>query len=271
MRRPVAARVIARGGDDLGHRPAPVERHQDVAQRVARGMERDRQRELRPERGQAPDPGHDPGRRDRDVPGTQPEPAAVVQCLDGGQHPVEVEQRLTHAHEHDVGEPLPGRDQPARRRAHLVDDLGHLEVAPEAELAGRTERAADRAAGLARDAQRVALARSGPGRVMHQDRFDEGPVSQPMERLLGQPAIRLAHLGIGDRVEAERRVEGLAQRGRQRPDVGRGARHHRATPRRRSGGPGTPARHARRARRSAPPWSGRRSRGRCSQGSRVRC
>ena len=132
----------------------------------------------------------------------------VVQCLDGGQHPVEVEQRLTHAHEHDVRQPLPGRDQPARRRPHLVDDLGHLEVAPEAELAGRTERAADRAAGLARDAQRVTLARSGPGRVMHQDQFDEGTVSQPVERLLGQPAIRLAHLGIGDRVEAERRRRG---------------------------------------------------------------
>ena len=86
--------------------------------------------------------------------------------------------------------------------AHLVDDLGHLEVAPEAELAGRAERAADRAAGLARDAQRVALARSGPRRVVHQDRFDEGPVGQPMERLLGQPAVGLAHLGLGDGVEA---------------------------------------------------------------------
>ena len=46
----------------------------------------------------------------------------------------------------------------ARRRdgeADLVDDLGGLEVAPEPELAGRAERAADGAAGLARDAQRV--------------------------------------------------------------------------------------------------------------------
>ncbi len=127
----------------------------------------------------------------------------------------------------------PAADQPAGRRPHLVDDLGHLEVAPEAELAGRTERAADRAAGLARDAQRVTLARSRPRRVVHQDRLDERPVGQPMERLLGQPAVRLAHLGIGDGVEAERRVERLAQRGRQRPDVGRGLRaspRHTASP-----------------------------------------
>ena len=42
--------------------------------------------------------------------------------------------------------------------ADLVDDLGRLEVAAEAELAGRAERAADGAAGLARDAQGVPLA-----------------------------------------------------------------------------------------------------------------
>ena len=187
-------------------------------------MERDRQRELRPERGEPPDTGHDARGRDRDVARTQAEPASVVERLDGGQHPVEVEQRLAHAHEHDVGEPLPGRDQPARRRTDLVDDLGHLEVAPEAELTGCAERAADRAAGLARDAQRVALARSGPRRIVHQNGLDEGPVGQTVERLLGQPAVRPAHLGLGDGVEAEGHVERLAQRGRQGPDVGRAPR-----------------------------------------------
>ena len=70
------ARVVAGGVDDLGDRPAPVERHEDVAQRVARGVERDRERELRPERGQPPDPGHDAGGRDRDVPRAEPEPRA---------------------------------------------------------------------------------------------------------------------------------------------------------------------------------------------------
>ena len=68
--------MIAGGGDDLGDRPAAVERHEHVAQRVARGVERDRQRELRPERGQPPDPGHDPGRGDGDVPRAEPEPRA---------------------------------------------------------------------------------------------------------------------------------------------------------------------------------------------------
>ena len=91
----------------------------------------------------------------------EPEPARVVERLDRGEDPVEVEQRLAHAHEHDVRQPLAVGREPARGEADLVDDLGDLEVAPEPELAGRAERAADRAAGLARDAQRVPLARAG--------------------------------------------------------------------------------------------------------------
>ena len=44
--------VIAGRVDDLGDRPAPVQRHEHVAQRIARRVQRDRQRELRAERGQ---------------------------------------------------------------------------------------------------------------------------------------------------------------------------------------------------------------------------
>ena len=155
-------RVVAGGRDDLRDRPAAVQRDEDVAQRVARGVERDRQRELWSERGQATDAGHDARRRHGDVAGTQPEPVPVVERLDGGQDPVEVEQRLAHPHEHDVGQPLAVRDEAARGETDLVDDLGDLEVAPEPEFAGRAERAADRTAGLARDAQRVPFARARP-------------------------------------------------------------------------------------------------------------
>ena len=71
---------------------------------------------------------------------------------------------------------LPPGGQAASRVADLVHDLGGLQVAPEAKLAGRAERAAHRAAGLARDAQRVPLALARPGRVVHEDRFDERSV-----------------------------------------------------------------------------------------------
>ena len=66
--------VLAGCLDDLGDGPAPVQRHEHVAERIARRVERDRQRELRAERGQPPDPGHDARGRHRDVPGTEPEP-----------------------------------------------------------------------------------------------------------------------------------------------------------------------------------------------------
>ena len=92
------------------------------------------------------------------MPRPEPEPARVVERLDGGQDAVEVEQWLAHPHEHDVRQALAVRNEAPRREADLVDDLGDLEVAPEPELAGGAERAADGAAGLARDAQGVALA-----------------------------------------------------------------------------------------------------------------
>ena len=68
-------------------------------------------------------------------------------------HGIGVEQRLAHAHEHDVGQALVPPAPRVAGVAGLVDDLGHVEVAPEAQLAGRAERAADRAARLRRDAQ----------------------------------------------------------------------------------------------------------------------
>ena len=88
--------------------------------------------------------------------------------------------------------------------ADLVDDLGGREVAREAELARGAERAADGAAGLARDAQRVPLAAGAAGRVVHQHRFDERAVVELVERLLGQAAVGDAELRVADGVEAER-------------------------------------------------------------------
>ena len=110
------AGVVAGRVDDLGDRPAPVERHEHVAQGVARRVERDRQRELRPERREPADAGHDAGRGDRDVPRPQAEALRVVERLDRREHPVEVQQRLAHAHEHDVGQPLAVRSRGGARR-----------------------------------------------------------------------------------------------------------------------------------------------------------
>ena len=130
----------------------------------------------------------------RRIPGTTPEvltvmwraPSpnrfAVVERLDRLEHPVQVEQRLAHAHEHDVGQAALVAGEAALRVAHLVDDLRGLEVPLHPELAGRAERAAHGAPGLRADAQRVPLAAPLAGRVVHQDRLDQQPVRQPVER-----------------------------------------------------------------------------------------
>ena len=77
-------------------------------------------------------PGHHARRRDDDVAGAQPEPLWIGKRGHRLQHPVQVEERLAHAHEDDVGQSsAPGR-QPARGVADLVEDLRRLEVAPEA-------------------------------------------------------------------------------------------------------------------------------------------
>ena len=169
----------------------------------------------------------------------------IVQRVDRLQDPVEVQERLAHAHEHDVREALVVRGEAAGGVADLVDDLGRLEVAREAQLAGRAERAADGAAGLARDAQRVPLALGAARRVVHEHRLDEGAVGQPMQRLLGQAAVGEADLRVGDRVEPERRVELVAEGGRQRAGVRRPMSRFRPRSRRRPGGRDRPAGRAR--------------------------
>ena len=151
-------RVVAGGGHDLGHRPAPVERHEQVAQRIAGRVEADGERPLGPQPRQALDPGHDARGGDREVAGAQPEALGIRERGDRREHRIQVEQRLAHAHEHDVREVASVARQPPPRVARLVDDLGDLEVALEAELTRGAERAADRAAGLAAQAQGRPLA-----------------------------------------------------------------------------------------------------------------
>jgi hypothetical protein len=157
------------------------------------------------------------------VPRPEPESASIVQGGDGLEHAIEVQERLAHTHEDDVRQVALPCGEAAGRAADLVDDLGRVEVPREAQLPGGAERAADGAAGLARDAQRVPLAASRRGRVVHQHRLDRHAVPQSMKRLFRSPAISQDQVVVDDRVPAERLVHRLAQRRRERRDVGRRA------------------------------------------------
>ncbi len=215
------AGMVPRRGHDLADRPAPVQGHEDVAQRVAGRVQAHGEGELRPQRGQPPDARDDSRGGDRDVPGAEPEPAEVVQGVDRFEHSVEVQQGLAHAHEHDVREPFAVACQGPGGQPHLIEDLGGLEIATEAQLAGRAERTAHRATGLARDAQGVALAPARSRGVVHEDGLDRDPIVEPVEDLLGRTAIGDHPVIRGQRVVAEGLVERCSQRRRQRRDPGR--------------------------------------------------
>ena len=121
-RRPLASQVAGARRHEVVERVAPVDRDQLVAEHVVGGVQRHREVDRQGGGGQAVDAGDDADGRDREVAGRQAE--VVVEALDRGPDPVEVGQRLAHAHEHHVGQPPAQRRGPrAAASHHLLDDL----------------------------------------------------------------------------------------------------------------------------------------------------
>ena len=145
-----------------------VERHELVAQFVGDGVQRDRQHGADLLAG-ARDVRHHARRRQRDAPLGNAEALAVGDDVEAVAHGLEIVQRLAHAHHDDVGDealfsPSPRRRrralpivEPVARQHHLADDLARREIAHQALRAGMAERAIERAADLARNAQRAAI------------------------------------------------------------------------------------------------------------------
>ena len=93
------------------------------------------------------------------------------------------------------------REQP-RARHHLGDDLGRGQVAGQAGLAGRAERAGHPAARLRRHAHR------DPVRIAHQHRLDQRPVERAPQRLARGPGVA-GQLALGGQ---QPRQQGVGQR-----------------------------------------------------------
>ena len=136
--------------------------------------------------------------------------AEVGQAAGGGDHGVEVEHRLAHAHEDDV------RDRSmAPEVQRLVEDLPRGQVAAELHLAGRAEGAGQRAAGLRREAHRLATVAEA-----HQHGLDRMPVGRMEERLhrtvdglcLVDELERRERHGLARAVRAERRTGSSSRR-----------------------------------------------------------
>ena len=151
--------VVPAGLEELRDRVLAVDGHELVAQRVVGRMQRHRERAVGL-LGELVDLRHEAGGRERDAAARDVEAEVVEHDAHRGHHVAEVGERLAHAHQHHVGD----GPQAARLEAelavgepHLADDLVGGEVAVEALLRGRAERAVERAAHLRGDAERAAV------------------------------------------------------------------------------------------------------------------
>ena len=192
------ARGGVAGGEDVGERVAVVDRHQlrakGVVGRVQREREADRHLGL-PSAARSPAP-------------SRPSRSSVrrwVMPMSGSRSQASstasrVHHRLAHAHEDEVVDRLG-----AAEVEHLVEDLGGGQIAPEPHLAGRAERAGQRAARLRRDADRAALVA-----IAHQHRLDRPAVGGAEQRLDGAVA-RKAPLGERERRERDAASSSRAQ------------------------------------------------------------
>jgi len=136
-----------------------VDRHQFVAQRVVRRMQRHGQRAVHLF-GELVDLRHETGRGQRHAATRDIEAEVVHQHADGGDDIAEIGERLAHAHQHHVGDAALATRLETEftvGEPDLADDLGGGEVAVEALLRRGAERAVEHAAHLRGDAERAAI------------------------------------------------------------------------------------------------------------------
>ena len=206
--------VVVGGLEHLPEGMAARGRHDGGAQGVVGGMEGEGQIDLGRLPRQAADPS---GQSDGgDGQGTlgQTQSVPVVEEGECREDGVQVEQRLAHSHEHHVGQSRALGGQQSHGRPRLVHDLGRCEVAAEADAAGNAERAAQRAADLARHAQR------GPAPVAHEHALEAQAVRRLQEHGRGAVLI-LPETDLLHRRDPER-VQGPAQVPRQGRGLGEG-------------------------------------------------
>ena len=175
--------------------------------------QRYRQRDAQAFVSELADSGSEADGRDRDGPLRQAEPVgcgrgdASYRC----HHALVVRQRLAHTHEHDVREASGAAGDFAvahggRCLANLIDDLGGREVAVEAALTRRTERAGHSAARLTRDTE------CRPIGITHQDAFEQRSVMCLPQGLASVARIAREVLDRGQQGREQRLPHLLAHR-----------------------------------------------------------
>ena len=135
---------------------------------------------------------HDARGRERDAAAAEGDALLVHDDPERRSHVVEIVERLAHAHHDDVAEHarrLGGRRPFAiavARHHELADDLGRRQVAHQGLRAGVAEAAGERAADLARDADRAAILLGDVDRL---GLVAVGEAQQPFARAVGRALL----------------------------------------------------------------------------------
>ena len=136
---------------DRGDREVAACRYQPQSQFVVGRVERNRQMVTAIQFGQPPNRLRQTDGRNRDTPGTDIQSVATGSGFQGGKQTVEVCQRFTRSHYHDVAEPFFRAQQPLQLQ-HLLDDLAGCQVPHNPVQPAGTENASHRTADLRADA-----------------------------------------------------------------------------------------------------------------------
>ena len=193
---PGLRKIITAGCQQCIDRPAAVDRHNLAARFVVWRMQGDRKRQLQISLGKLFDLVDEAAGGEADVAHADVHAVRAVDKLEKAHDIVEVIQRLTDAHQHNIGDRQAGIQL---GKEHLVEKLRRLESADKTADGGRAEFAAHRAADLRRDADGVAMV------VLHDDGFDAVAVAQ-LPEVFDRP-VELGDLlagngGCGDVIEA---------------------------------------------------------------------
>ena len=186
-------RVIGGSVQHFGHGPAVIHRNQGVSKLIVGGVQGNRQGDREVFVGKLADHRGHPHRRYGHIALRYPKPLGHGggDLPHRGHHPLIVRQRLPHAHEHNVREPISLGRHGAGRRPNLVDDFPGGKVTVQPRLAGGAEWAGHAAPRLGGNAQGGAVG------VAHEHGFQQGSVMQPPQGFVGFSIIRchLPHRG----------------------------------------------------------------------------
>ncbi len=167
-----------------GFQDVPDEEPPSHGQQLGPGLivgrvERNRQVHVEPGGRERANSRHDPHRGNCDLTPAQGAQFVPGHAIDRGEHVVQVEHRLAHAHENDRLQTAAGSQSLAPERKELAHDFTGAEVAFKSRLGRRAEIAAHRAADLRGNAARRAVGAV----VRHQHRLHGAPIGEPEQQL----------------------------------------------------------------------------------------